>query len=136
MSHPENFIFFHHLPTGKCWGVVLTPAQGDVTFCVANIAHLCYITVAQMVLNPQKWKASAYYECCGHRDWMPRTLLMVNRPAPHHRLKIFAYIYIYVNYDTHCTLDHPWKEGSPTLRSSSSSILKSSFLPSWVRGVS
>ena len=45
----------------------------------------------------------------------------VSKPPPHQIISIASLCHgkctcLYVNDGTHCTPDHPWKEGSPTLR--------------------
>ena len=63
-----------------------------------------------------------HYSVCSSVLWRldAWTLLMVNRPAPHHQFKrLCLFVCMYVNYGNHFTSDHPWREGSLTLWSSS-----------------
>ena len=72
------------------------------------------------------------------------TLFRVNRQEPHHHGHYFynpnykkMFIPMFGNYGTHCTPEHPWKEGSPTLHSFSRFRPCSLFPAKWgarVRG--
>ena len=62
-------------------------------------------------------------------DWMPGLSSWITGQNPITILIWCACIYLYVNCGTHCTPDHPWKKGSPTLR------FFSRFLPCWFKGV-
>ena len=49
---------------------------------------------------------------------------------------MYSMYILYANYGNHCTSDHPWKEGSPTLKEGSPSLrFISRFLPSWLREI-
>ena len=54
--------------------------------------------------------------CSSDCDWMPGLSSWLTGQHPIINLIGFACIYLHVNYCTHCTPDHRWKEGSPTKR--------------------
>ena len=56
--------------------------------------------------------------CCDYNCKPGLSLWLTGQqPITHFKCFVCMYLRMYVNYDIHCTPDHPWKEGYPTLRS-------------------